>query len=111
MASSTLEIASVLEPSQDQVRVQLDGARLVTIRPILPSDLNALRTFFTALSRATLRLRFHSSINELSEHLLHEFTMVHHRAQVAFVAEIHGAAGRLPALVAEARFVRNADSD
>ena len=38
--------------------------------------------------------------------------MVNDRAHVAFVAEIHdGAAGQLPALVAEARFVRNADSD
>ncbi len=112
MASSTLEIASVLAPSQDQVRVQLDGARLVTIRPILPSDLDALRTFFAALSRATLRLRFHSPVNDLSEQVLREFTMVDHRAQVAFVAEIdESAAGHLPALIAEARFVRNADSD
>jgi len=90
--------------------VQLNDARLVTIRPIRPSDLDALRTFFTALSRATLRLRFHSSTNELSEHLLNEFTRVNH-AHVAFVAEIHGVAGQLPALVAEARFVRNADSE
>jgi acetyltransferase len=112
MASSTFEIASVLEPAQDPVRVQLNDARLVTIRPIMPSDFDALRTFFAALARATLRLRFHSSINELSEHLLHEFTTVNPRAHVAFVAEIHdGATGRLPALVAEARFVRNADSD
>jgi acetyltransferase len=97
--------------AEDPVRIQVDDARLVTIRPILPSDLDALRTFFTALSRATLRLRFHSSINELSEHLLHEFTTVNHRA-LALVAEIHdSAAGQLPALVAEARFVRNADSE
>ncbi len=112
MASSTFEIASVLEPAKDQVRVQLNDARLVTIRPIMPSDLDALRTFFTAQARATLRLLFHSSINQLPEHLLHEFTMVNDRAHVAFVAEIHdSAAGQLPALVAEARFVRNADSD
>lgn len=36
--------------------------------------------------------------------------MVSH-AQVAIVAEVHDAAGQLPALVAEARFVRNADSE
>jgi acetyltransferase len=94
------------------VHLRLNDSRYVTIRPILPSDLDALRTFFTALSRSTLRLRFHTSINELSEHLLHEFTMANQHAHVAFVAEIHdGAAGRLPALVAEARFVRNADSE
>ncbi len=100
------------QPAQDQVRVQLNDARLVTIRPIMPSDLDALRTFFAALSRATLRLRFHSPVNDLSEQVLREFTMVNHRAQVAFVAEIdESAAGHLPALIAEARFVRNADSE
>jgi acetyltransferase len=93
------------------VRVQLNDARLVTIRPILPSDLVPLRNFFTALSRATRRLRFHSSTNELSERLLHEFTRVNHHAHVAFIAEIHdSAAGQLPTLVAEARFVRDVDS-
>jgi acetyltransferase len=93
------------------VPVQLNDARHITIRPIRPSDLDALRTFFTALSRATRRLRFHSSTNELSEHLLREFTLINHHAHVAFVAEIHdSAAGQLPTLVAEARFVRNADS-
>jgi len=94
------------------MRVQLNNAGLVTIRPILPSDLDALRTFFAALSCATRRLRFHGAISELPEHLLREFTMVNPRAHVAFVAEIHdSAAGQPPALVAEARFVRNADSD
>ena len=104
-------IASPLEPAHDPVRVQLNDARLVTIRPILPSDLEALRTFFATLSRATRRLRFHSSINELPEHLLRGF-LVNHRAHVAFVAEIHDGPVERPAtLVAEARFIRNADSE
>jgi acetyltransferase len=101
----------VLERAKDQVRVQLSDARLVTIRPVLPSDLDPLRNFFTALSRATRRLRFHTSVNEISEHLLREFTMANHRAHVALVAQIHDGATDQPAtLVAEARFVRNADS-
>jgi acetyltransferase len=94
------------------MRVQLNDARQVTIRRILPSDLNALRTFFAALSRATRRLRFHSPINELPEHLLQEFTMANQHAHVAFVAEVDDGAVDQPAtLVAEARYVRNADSD
>jgi len=93
------------------VRVQLNDARHVSIRPILPSDLEALRTFFAALSRETRRLRFHSPIGELSEHLLREFTMVNH-AHVAFVAEVHDGAVDPPAtLVAEARYIRCADSE
>jgi acetyltransferase len=94
------------------VRIQLNDARQVTIRRILPSDLNALRRFFAALSHATRRLRFHSPINELPEQLLREFTMANHRAHVAFVAEFNDGAVDQPAtLVAEARYVRNADSD
>jgi acetyltransferase len=111
MATSTFEIASVLEQAKDQLRVQLSDARVVTIRPILPSDLDALRTFFTALPRATLLFRFHSSINELSEHLLHAFTMVDHRAHVAFIAKTHDTTVDQPTtLVAEARYIHCADS-
>jgi acetyltransferase len=106
----TSTIAAPPEPANDVMRVRLDDSRQVTIRPILPTDLGPLRQFFTALSRATLRFRFHTSTNELSERLLREFTMVNH-AQVAIVAEIDDVAGQLPALVAEARFVRNADSE
>ncbi len=91
---------------------KLNDARHVTIRPILPSDLDALRTFFAALSRATRRLRFHSSINELPEHVLRKFTMVDHRAHVAFIAEIHDTALDQPTtLVAEARYIRCADPE
>jgi acetyltransferase len=91
---------------------KLNDARHVTIRPILPSDLDALRTFFAALSCATRRLRFHSSINELPEHVLRKFTMVDHRAHVAFIAEIHDTAMDQPTtLVAEARYIRCADSE
>jgi len=111
MAAPTFEIASALEQAGDQLRVQLNDTRVVTIRPILPSDLDALRTFFTALSRATLRFRFHSSVNDLSEHLLRAFTMANHHAHVAFVAETHeDAADQRTTIVAEARYVRSADS-
>jgi acetyltransferase len=91
---------------------QLKDARHVSIRPIQPSDLEALRTFFAALSRETRRLRFHSPIGELSEDLLREFTMARNRAHVAFVAEVHdGAVDPPTTLVAEARYVRSADPE
>ena len=112
MATSTFEIASVLEQAKDQLRVQLSDARVVTIRSILPSDLDALRTFFTALSRATLLFRFHSSINEISERLLRAFTMVNDRAHVALVAEINDStASQATRIIAEARFVRSPASE
>ena len=111
MAASTSEIASVLEPAKEHVRIQLADARLVTIRPIRPSDLDALRTFFAALSRATRRLRFHIPISELPEQILRDFTMPNDRAHVAFVAEVHSAVDLPATLVAEARYIRNADSE
>jgi acetyltransferase len=93
-------------------RVELKDARHVTIRPIFPSDLNALRTFFAALTHATRRLRFHTPINELSEHVLRKFTMVDHRAHVALIAEIDDAAVDQPtALIAEARYIRHTDPE
>jgi len=98
---------SVPEATEDRVHLRLSDSRQVTIRPVVPSDFDALRTFFSALSRASLRLRFLCPINELSEHLLQELTAVNQRAHVAFVAEFHGAASQI---VAEARFVRGADS-
>jgi len=101
----------VTAAEQNEVRVQLSDARLVTIRPILPSDLDALRRFFRALSRTTLRLRFHSPINELPEQLLHDFTTSDPRA-LALVAEIPDrAADQRTTIVAEARYVRRADSE
>jgi acetyltransferase len=51
-------------------------------------------------------------MNELPEHILREFTMVNHRAHVAFVAEIHdGAADQRKTLVAEARYVHSDNSE
>jgi acetyltransferase len=102
---------AVLEPAQDYVHLRLNDSRYLTIRPILPSDLDALRTFFAALSRSALRLRFHTSISEFPEHILREFTTVNHRAHVAFVAEIHDAADPRKILVAEARYVRSGNSE
>lgn len=100
-----------MQAEQNQVRVQLSDSRLVTIRPILPSDLDALRTFFGALSRTTLRLRFHSPIKELPEQLLHDFTTIDQRA-LALVAEIpNRATDQHTTIVAEARYVRKADSE
>ena len=92
--------------------LRLNDGRSVAIRPILPTDLDALRTFYAALSPRTRALRFHVSMKEVPEDLLREFTGVDWSAHVAFVAEDRGAARDRPtALVAEARYVRQADSD
>jgi acetyltransferase len=68
--------------------------------------------FFVALSPATSRLRFHASMKEVPEQLLREFTNPDQREHVGFIAEVDGrAAGEVPLLVAEARYVRCPASD
>jgi drug/metabolite transporter (DMT)-like permease/RimJ/RimL family protein N-acetyltransferase len=93
-------------------RTRLRDGREVTIRPIGPADLDALKRFFVALSPTTSRSRFHASIKEVPERLLREFTRLDQRQHVGFIAEAHGrAADDAPLLVAEARFVRCPGSD
>ena len=92
--------------------LRLNDGRSVAIRPIFPTDLDALRTFYASLSPRTRAQRFHVSIKELPEVLLRELTAVDSSVHVAFVAEDRGAAVDRPgALVAEARYVRHAGSD
>jgi drug/metabolite transporter (DMT)-like permease/RimJ/RimL family protein N-acetyltransferase len=93
-------------------RMRLRDGRRVLIRPIGPTDLDALKRFFGALSPATSRLRFHASIKELPDRLLHEFTEPDQHEHVGFIAEVERPeAGEAPRVVAEARFVRCPDSD
>ena len=92
-------------------RVRLDDGRSVAIRPILAADQDPLKRFFESLTPATRRLRFHLPTKELPPSLLHAFTAIDHRSHVAFVADA-GASPLQPAsLIAEARYVRCADSD
>ena len=93
-------------------RTRLRDGREVLIRPIGPSDLDALKGFFGALSPVTSRLRFHASMKEVPERLLREFTEPDQREHVGFIAEAEGhAADKARLLVGEARYVRCAGSD
>jgi acetyltransferase len=91
--------------------LRLSDGRGVAIRSIRPSDREPLKAFFEALSPAARRLRFHLSLQELPASLLHAFTSIDHRSHVAFVAEPLGAIAAPAPLVAEARYVRDADGD
>ena len=92
-------------------RVRLDDGRNVAIRPILAADLDPLRRFFESLTPATRRLRFHLPTKELPQSLLQAFTAVDHRSHVALVADDGAGLRRAASLIAEARYVRCADSD
>jgi acetyltransferase len=84
----------------------------VRIRPIGPTDLDALKRFFLALSPATRRLRFHASMKEVPEQLLRQFAEPDQQQHVGLIAEAQASASeQAPLLVAEARFVRSPGSD
>jgi RimJ/RimL family protein N-acetyltransferase len=92
--------------------MRLDDGRSVTIRPILPTDRNALKAFFESLTPATRRLRFLLPLRELPESLLRELTAVDQRSHVALVAVAEAGPARPPGeVVAEARYVRCAQAD
>src|SRR6516162_2315858 len=61
-------------PARPDKWLRLTDGRKVRIRPIGPTDLDALRRFFLALSPATRRLRFHASMKEVPAPLLRAFT-------------------------------------
>ena len=63
-----------------------DGTR-ITLRPIQPDDGDALRAAFARLSPESRYRRFFSSVNELSDAVVHYLTHVDGRDHVAIVAE------------------------
>jgi RimJ/RimL family protein N-acetyltransferase len=71
-----------VEPLEASLR---DGTRIL-IRPIRPDDRQRLEDGFTRLSPRSRYLRFHSSIERLSEAQVRYFTEVDHHDHVALAA-------------------------
>lgn len=66
-----------------------NGARL-ELRPISPSDLDALKRWFASVSPESRYLRFHGNFSSLSEAHWRHLTVVDGRDQLGFVASIDG---------------------
>jgi acetyltransferase len=90
----------------DRRRTLADGRR-VTIRPVLPGDEAALRSFFRRLSCETRRLRFLKFVGALNDEMVHVFAHVDYHRHMAFVCEAT-IDGRQE-LVGEARYAANPD--
>lgn len=92
-------------PSQLIDRLRLKDGRVVTVRPVLPQDVEAERGLHEAMSPHSRRMRFHGAVNKLPAAILQAMTSVDHSRHVALVAEVgcHDGATRL---VADARYVR-----
>jgi acetyltransferase len=85
-------------------RVVLDDGRSVTVRPVLPQDVDAEQAFVGALTPLSRRRRFHLGVAALPDDLLRRFTEVDFRSHVALVAEARRRDDE-PVLVADARYV------
>jgi acetyltransferase len=84
----------------------LADARVVTVRPVLPQDADAERSFVSELSLQSRRMRFHGAVNALPDSVLQSMTSIDYRRHVALVAESVDRDG-LGLLVADARYVVN----
>jgi acyl-CoA synthetase (NDP forming)/RimJ/RimL family protein N-acetyltransferase len=96
--------APVPPPHWEADVVVADGGT-VHLRPILPSDADALVEFHGGLSTRTRYLRYFSAYPRIPERDLHRFTHVDHHDRVAFVAELGGE------IIAVGRYERTPDTD
>jgi len=89
-------------------RIALADGRRVILCPVDPKDASAEQQFVTALSPSSRYRRFHFGMRNLPEQLLREMTEIDQRQHVALVARPETADDTI---VADARYVRSADTD
>jgi len=89
-------------------RIALADGRCVIVCPVDASDANAEQAFVGALSPSSRYRRFHFGLRSLPEQLLREMTEIDQRQHVALVARPERAGDTI---VADARYVRSADTD
>ena len=101
--------AHAVDPVADcRERIALADGRRVILCPVDPKDASAEQRFVTALSPSSRYRRFHFGMRNLPEQLLREMTEIDQRQHVALVARPETADDTI---VADARYVRSADTD
>jgi len=75
-------------PAQWEADVVLRDGGTAHLRPILPSDADRLRRFYSRLSDETIYYRFFSLYRELSDRDVVKFTVVDHHDRAALIATI-----------------------
>ena len=91
-------------PAAWEADVVLRDGSTTHLRPIRPSDADALQAFHTAQSERSTYLRFFANLERLPERDLIHFTTVDHHDRVALVAVAPGATGEQ--IIGVARFDR-----
>jgi acetyltransferase len=82
---------------------RLADGRIVTIRPIQPSDYTREQAFLSGLSAESRYLRFHKWVSAPSDKLIHFLTDIDHDRHIAFVCT--SAQGDKDDIVGEGRYV------
>lgn len=100
-----LALVGVDEPQ----RWTLGGDRVAWLRPLRPGDVDAEQRFFNGLSLDSRQQRFHFGLRELSPSLLQLLTDVDQRLHRAWVVEIGEAEAPRRPVIADARFVHDAE--
>jgi RimJ/RimL family protein N-acetyltransferase len=85
----------------------LRDGEVVTLRPILPGDKDALQRGMALLSPESRRRRFFSSLEQLSDEQLEFFTEIDYADHFAWVAIAGDPAAVPPAGVGVARYIRD----
>jgi GNAT superfamily N-acetyltransferase len=93
-------------PADLERRVRLNDGRVVSVRPVLPSDIDGLRAAIATADERTLTDRFLGWHPSLSESDLHHLTEVDYRWRLALVAFDEEGGG-----VAIARYEGKPDED
>src|SRR5262249_41055757 len=74
----------------------------ITLRPVLPQDVDLQRRFFRGLSARSRYCRFMTRLDDLPEALAEPFTCIDYRTHLALVAEVFE--GRRGTMIGEARY-------
>ena len=77
-------------PAELEATELLSDGTVVEVRPVRPTDADALRAFHTGLSSNSVRLRFFGAHPRLSAAEVERFTCVDYRDRLALVALVEG---------------------
>jgi acetyltransferase len=83
--------------------IRLTGGRRITIRPMLPQDLELQMEFFHALSTEGRYRRFMSRFQELPKALVERFVNIDYHTHIALLAEVFEGGHEI--MIGEARYV------
>jgi len=91
-----------IEPPETRTRMLLDDGGEITFRAMRPTDEEAYKELFYALSRETIYYRFMSHMKRLPQKQVQNFVYVDHRNDVALAGTVPEAHGEM--IVAIGRF-------